>query len=156
MESESIRGGALQYLAAWDVHRANVFERCESATGILSFGRMVDDVRRWETYALADRVFWIVENGLSYRGRASCERLRQAYPNATLVHTPVGSNSTEICFSIVQRKVLVLSDLQSLAGRLLAFQDYYIQSTKPLSWNFDRRQLSEFTIRLADARELNT
>ena len=65
-------------------------------------------------------------------------------------------NQIEIYFSIVQRKVLVLSDLQSLAGRLLAFQDYYIQSTKPLSWNFDRRQLSEFTIRLADARELNT
>ena len=38
VESESVRGGALQYLTAWDEHRVNVFGRCESATGILPFG----------------------------------------------------------------------------------------------------------------------
>ena len=61
-------------------------------------------------------------------------------------------NQIEIYFSIVQRKVLVANDFQSLVDRLLAFQDYYMQSAKPFSCNFDRRQLSEFTIRLAHAR----
>jgi hypothetical protein len=40
-ESGYTRGGALQYLAAWDVHRAKVFGRCEPTTGIEPFGRLV-------------------------------------------------------------------------------------------------------------------
>ena len=65
-------------------------------------------------------------------------------------------NHIEIYFSIVQREILVPNDFRSLADRLLAFQDYYMQSAKPFYWNSDRRQLSEFTICLADACEPNT
>ncbi|MGQ0668761.1 MAG: hypothetical protein ACT4PO_03640 [Actinomycetota bacterium] len=36
------RGGALAYLAAWDVHRARLFGRCEPTTGIAPFGRLVE------------------------------------------------------------------------------------------------------------------
>jgi hypothetical protein len=39
VEHEYIRGGALAYLAAYDVHRAKVFGRCEPTTGIVPFGR---------------------------------------------------------------------------------------------------------------------
>ena len=79
-------------------------------------------------------MFWIVDNGSIHQGRAPCERLMQAYPNATLVHTSVHAswlNHIEIYFSIVQCKNLVPNDFRSLADvadRLLAFQDYYIQS----------------------------
>jgi hypothetical protein len=34
VEHEYARGGAWAYLAAWDMHRAQVFGRCESTTGI--------------------------------------------------------------------------------------------------------------------------
>ena len=34
VEHEYERGGAWAYLAAWDVHRAKVFGRCEPKTGI--------------------------------------------------------------------------------------------------------------------------
>ncbi|MDT5010637.1 MAG: hypothetical protein QOH57_2254 [Mycobacterium sp.] len=34
VEAEYFRGGSLAYLAAWDVHRAKVFGRCEQTTGI--------------------------------------------------------------------------------------------------------------------------
>ena len=34
VEHEYDRGGALAYLAAWDVHRGRVFGRCEKTTGI--------------------------------------------------------------------------------------------------------------------------
>ena len=44
VEHEYERAGALAYLAAWDVHRASVFGRCESTTGIEPFGRLVDEV----------------------------------------------------------------------------------------------------------------
>lgn len=57
VEFEYERGGALQYLAAWDVHRAKVFGRCEATTGIEPFGRLVDQVMSLEPYASARRVF---------------------------------------------------------------------------------------------------
>jgi hypothetical protein len=63
VEHEYERAGALQYLAAWDCHRAKVFGRCESRTGIVPFGRLVHQVMSIEPYASARRVFWIVDNG---------------------------------------------------------------------------------------------
>ncbi|HET7303854.1 MAG TPA: IS630 family transposase [Segeticoccus sp.] len=38
------RGGALAYLAAYDVHRGQVFGRCEDTTGIVPFTALVDQV----------------------------------------------------------------------------------------------------------------
>ncbi len=57
VEHEYERGGALQYLAAWDVHRAKLFGRCEPTTGIEPFGRLVDQVMKDEPYRSARRVF---------------------------------------------------------------------------------------------------
>ena len=65
VEHEYTRGGALAYLAAWDVHRAKVFGRCEHTTGIASFDRLVTQVMSQEPYRSASRVFWIVDNGSS-------------------------------------------------------------------------------------------
>jgi hypothetical protein len=38
------RGGTLAYLAAWDVHHANLFDRVEKKTGIEPFDRLVEQV----------------------------------------------------------------------------------------------------------------
>ncbi len=57
-EHEYERGGALAYLAAWDVHHARLFGRCESSTGIDPFGRLVAQVMTTEPSASATRVFW--------------------------------------------------------------------------------------------------
>jgi hypothetical protein len=40
VEHEYERRGALAYLAAWDVHHARVFGRCEPSTGIAPFDRL--------------------------------------------------------------------------------------------------------------------
>ena len=63
------RRGAVAYLAAYDVHRGKVFGRCEDTTGIAAFTNLVAQVMTREPYASADRVFWIVDNGSSHRGR---------------------------------------------------------------------------------------
>ena len=89
IEHEYERGGALAYLAAWDVHRAKLFGRCEPSTGIEPFGRLVGQVMGTEPYASAERVFWIVDNGSSHRGRASIDRLQGAWSNLVLVHLAV-------------------------------------------------------------------
>src|SRR6266571_1551877 len=60
IEHEYDRNGAVQYLAAWDVHRAKVFGRCEDKTGIAPFGRLVHQVMSQEPYASARRMFWVV------------------------------------------------------------------------------------------------
>ena len=60
VEHEYKRGGALAYLAAWDVRRGGVIGRCEAKTGKAAFGRLVDQVVQQEPYRSARRVFWIV------------------------------------------------------------------------------------------------
>ncbi len=101
------RGGALAYLAAYDVHHARVFGRTEPRTGIGPFMALVTQVMSQEPYVSAKRVFWIVDNGSSHRGQTAADRLTAAFPNAVMVHTPVHAswlNQVEIYFSVVQRK----------------------------------------------------
>jgi transposase len=87
-ESEYARGGTLAYLAAYDVHRARVMGRCEPSTGIKPFTALVN-VMNSEPYASARRVFRVVDNGASHRGWTAANRLREAWPNAVMVHLPV-------------------------------------------------------------------
>lgn len=89
VEAEYFRGGSLAYLAAWDVHRAKVFGRCEQTTGIDPFNRLVEGVMTTEPYTTARRVFWVVDNGSSHRGQASIDRLQDRWPNLRLIHLPV-------------------------------------------------------------------
>lgn len=77
VEHEYERGGALQYLAAWDVRRGYVMGRCEPTTGIDPFGRLVNQVLAQEPYRSAERLFWIVDNGSSHRGETAKRRLHQ-------------------------------------------------------------------------------
>ena len=107
VEHEYARGGALAYLAAWDVHRAKVFGRCEHTTGIEPFDRLVEQVMTCQPYASARRVFWVVDNGSSHRGQASIDRLEDRWPTLRLIHLPVHAswlNQVEMYFSVVQRK----------------------------------------------------
>ena len=164
VEHEYKRRGALQYLAAWDVHRARVFGRCEEHTGIVPFDRLVDQVMVREPYASAHRVFWVVDNGSSHRGQASIDRLegrytRRGHKRLRLIHTPVHSswlNQIEIYFSIVQRKVLTPNDFTDLAEveqRLLAFERRYELAATPFEWKFTREDLATLMKRLAEKEQ---
>jgi DDE superfamily endonuclease len=143
----STRQGAVQYLAAWDVHRAVVFGRCERKTGKAPFGRLVDQVMEHEPYRSARRVFWIVDNGSSHRGERAAEELKERHPRIEIVHTPVPAswlNQIEQYFSILQRNVLTpndLSNLPDLIARILAFGERYSALGKPLAWTFTRQEL---------------
>jgi len=160
VESEYGRGGALQYLAAWDVRRGRVMGRCEAHTGIESFGRLVEQLMRTEPYRSANRVFWVVDNGSSHRGQTAVQRLRKAYRKAVLVHTPVHAswlNQVEIYFSIIQRKVLTPNDFASLEEveqRLLLYEELSNREPRPFDWKFDRAALEAFLKRLEAKREL--
>ena len=48
VEHDYDRGGALAYLAAWDVHRGQVAGRCEDTTGIAPFARLAEQVMSTE------------------------------------------------------------------------------------------------------------
>jgi hypothetical protein len=154
VEFEYERGGALAYLAAWDVRRAKVFGRCEQTTGIEPFGRLVQQVMQQEPYSHAQRVFWIVDNGSSHRGAAAVRRLQGTYSNIQLIHLPVHAswlNQVEIYFSIIQRKVLTPNDfasLQEVSERLLGFQALYEQVAHPFEWKFTRQDLQELITKL--------
>jgi hypothetical protein len=154
VEHEYIRGGALAYLAAWDVHRAKVFGRCEDTSGIAPFNRLVDQVMTTEPYTSARRVFWVVDNGSSHRGQASVDRLESRWPTLRLIHLPVHAswlNQVEIYFSVVQRKVVTPNDFRDLGEietRLLAFQQHYEQLATPFEWKFTKDDLNALLKRI--------
>jgi hypothetical protein len=147
IENEYERGGALQYLAAWDVRRGNVMGRCDPTTGIEPFGRLVNQVLAEEPYRSAERLFWIVDNGSSHRGDTAKRRLRQVDARIILVHTPVHAswlNQVEIYFSIIQRKVLTPNDFANLDAirlRLALYEELSNQRPTPFQWKFDRTKL---------------
>jgi hypothetical protein len=146
----------LTYLAAWDVRRGHVFGRSETKGGIVPFDRLVRQVMTKEPYASAPRVFWIVDNGSSHRGKASVRRLQDRWPNLILVHTPVHAswlNQIEIFFSIVQRKALTPNDFRSLpevAKRLNDFERLYNEVAEPFGWKFTHDDLNQLLTRLTD------
>jgi DDE superfamily endonuclease len=141
------RNGALQYLAAWDVRRGIVLGRCEAKTGIVPFGRLVDQVLGQEPYDGAERLFFIVDNGSSHRGKASVERMRRRDKRIILLHTPVHAswvNQVEIYFSIIQRKVLTPNDFATLDAvrvRLALYEELSNRTPKPFQWKFTRQDL---------------
>lgn len=148
------RGGALAYLAAYDIHRARVFGLCCESTGIAPFTDLVDEVMTTEPYASAQRVFWIVDNGSSHRGQAAITRLAERFPNAVMAHTPVHAswlNQIEIYFSIIQRKVLTPNDFTSLdqvEDRLTAFERRYNATARPFRWKFTPADLEDLLARI--------
>lgn len=148
------RGGSLSYLAAYDVHHAQVFGHCAAKTGITPFMTLVEKVMTSEPYASAERVFWVVDNGSSHRGKAACDRLAARFPNAVLIHTPVHAswlNQVEIFFSIVQRKVVSPNDFTSLdqvEDRLTTFERRYNETARPFEWKFTPADLEDLMARI--------
>jgi DDE superfamily endonuclease len=147
IETEYVRKGALQYLAAWDVRRGMVLGRCAAKTGIKPFGELVDQVLGQKPYDDAERLFFIVDNGSSHRGKASVERMRHRDKRIILVHTPVHAswlNQVEIYFSIIQRKVLTPNDfanLDAIRVRLALYEELSNRTPRPFKWKFTRQDL---------------
>ena len=162
IENEYERGGALQYLAAWDVRRGYVMGRCEPRTGIEPFGRLVNQVLCEEPYRSGERLFWIVDNGSSHRGESAKKRLCQVDSRIIVVHTPVHAswlNQVEIYFSIIQRKVLTpndFADLQALQLRLALYEALSNQSPTPFQWKFDRTKLTALLAKIEARHKLFT
>jgi hypothetical protein len=152
------RNGTLAYLAGWDVHHANLFDRVEAKTGIEPFARLVEQVMSIEPYRSARAVYWIVDNGSSHAGTASIERMQERWKNARLIHLPIHAswlNQIELYFSIVQRKALTPNDfdsLDALTARLLRFSEHYRQIAEPFEWTFTRTDLERLLAKI-DAHE---
>ena len=161
VEAEYERGGALQYLAAWDVQQGRVMGRCEARTGIEPFGRLVQQVMGHPEYRtpcgrcdVRGRVFWVVDNGSSHRGEVSVRRMSEAYPNAILVHLPVHAswlNQVEVYFSLLQRKVLTpndSADLQELELRIGLYEELTNKQPTPFDWKFTKYDLFDLLQRM--------
>jgi hypothetical protein len=161
VEHEYDRGGAVAYLAAYDVHRAHLMGRWEPSTGIAPFEALVEQVMTQEPYRSAKRVFWVVDNGSSHRGQACVERMAVRWPTCVLVHTPVHAswlNQVEIVFSVVQRKVVSPNDFHNLAqieARLSGFEIRYNATASPFDRKFTATDLNDLLARL-DAHEQST
>jgi transposase len=155
VEHEYVRHGALALLAALDVHTGKVFAATPATTGIAPFMDLMSQVMNRPEYKEAPRVFVIVDNGSDHRGHAAAGRLRDAYPNAIMIHTPVHAswlNQVEIVFSVVQKKVLTPNDfpgLGTLSYALLAFINRYNRTARPFNWKFTADDLTALLHRIS-------
>ena len=155
VEHEYERGGALAYLAAWDVHRGQLFGRCEPKTGIAPFGRLVEQVMTTEPYASRQtRV-------LDRRQRLRPPRPELDRPPASPVAEPRPRPPADPRLLAQPDRDLLLdhpaqgADPQRLrqppgvAARLNAFEHHYSQIAKPFEWTFTRADLAALIARLA-------
>ena len=150
------RRGALAYLAAYDVHRATVFGRCEDRPPASNrsppTGRTGHD-RRSPTpppIGCSGSSTTAPPTAAKPRSTGSAEQ----YPNAIMVHTPVHAswlNQVEIYFSIVQRKVVSPNDFTDLDGHRTAssaFEARYNETARPFKWKFTTTDLADLLDRL--------
>jgi transposase len=159
VEHEYVRHGALALLAALDVGTGKVFAATSDTTGIVPFMDLMGQVMRRPEYREAPRVFIIVDNGSDHRGEAAAGRLRDAYPNAIMIHTPVHAswlNQVEIVFSVIQKKVLTPNDfpgLGTLSFALLAFVNRYNRTARPFNWKFSAGDLTTLLRRISQREQ---
>jgi transposase len=159
VEHEYQRKGALALLGALDVRTGTVFASTPPTTGIVPFMALMGQVMSQEPYSSASRVFVIVDNGSDHRGKKAARRLRDAYPNCVMIHTPVHAswlNQIEILFSIVQKKVVSPNDFTStsqLSATLMAFIDRHNQTARPFNWKFTAKDLAGLLERISAHQE---
>jgi transposase len=162
VEHEYVRHGALALLAGLDIHTGKVFASTPETTGIVPFMDLAGQVMEHPEYKNAPRVFVIVDNGSDHRGQAAISRLREAHPNAVMIHTPVHAswlNQVEIFFSVIQKKVVSPNDfpsLEKLSGTLLAFVDRYNQTAKPFNWKYTAADLKDLFRRISEHDKQDT
>jgi DDE superfamily endonuclease len=159
VEHEYGSKGALCYLAAWDVRRAKIFDRCAPKDGIEPFDRLVEQFVSVAPYAKAQRVFLVVDNGSAHRGKRSIDRLHGAWLNLIVVHTPVHAVLAQ-----PSRNLLLRCPAQGpLAQRLrgprrprrppAGLRAPYERIATPFEWEFTRRDLERLLDRLDEAPE---
>ena len=162
VEHEYVRHGALALLAALDVRTGKVFSATSDTTGITPFMDLMGQVMSRPEYKDAPRVFVIVDNGSDHRGQPAADRLRDAYPNAIMIHTPVHAswvNQVEIVFSVIQKKVLTPGDfpgLGTLSHVLLAFAHRYNRTARPFNWKFTADDLTALLRRISQHEQAAT
>jgi len=160
VEHEYVRHGALALLAALDVRTGKVFAATSDTTGITPFMDLMGQVMSRPEYQDAPRVFVIVDNGSDHRGQPAADRLRDAYPNAIMIHTPVHAswlNQIEIVFSVIQKKVLTPGDfpgLGTLSYALHAFVNRYNRTARPFDWKFTADDLTALLRRISQREQL--
>ena len=117
IENEYERGGARQYMAAWDVRRGDVMGQGELTTGIAPFGRLLKKDWRRNPIGLVNCCFgsWTMARRIAVTPRRS-GGARSMIGSFWSIHwfTPVGSIKSISDFSIIQCKVLSPSDFADL------------------------------------------
>ena len=154
VEHEYERQGALCYLAAWDVRRAKLFDRCAPKDGIEPFDALVEQFMSVEPYSNAQRVFVVVDNGSAHRGQRSIDRLQGAWPNLILVHTPVHAELAQPGRDLLLGRAAQGAPAQRLRRPRHARTDAarvrppLRADRPPFEWKFTRRDLQRVLERL--------
>jgi hypothetical protein len=159
VEHEYFREGAWTYLAAWDVHRAKVFGRCEKKTGIAPVDRLIGEVMSREPYQSARRVFsgsWTTVPPIAAKRRSTaCARNGLTWSSCTPPSTLAGSIRLRFTSLLSRGRYLTPNDFKSLnelEQRLLAFQQRCEETASPFQWTFTRKDLTTLLAKIENKR----
>jgi hypothetical protein len=154
-EFEYERHDTLCYTAFLDVRTGQVWGRTSASDTIEAFEASLAHCLALPRYQEAARVFLILDNGPSHHPNTSPARLLGRFPTVTAVHLPTHSswlNQIELYFSVLSRKALTprdFPDLAALRERLTRFEGWYNLDPRPFRWEFGRKELEDYVIRLA-------
>lgn len=145
LEHEYSRAGALNLIAAFDVHSGEVIEICRQRKRQLEVIELLEELDR-QTPASVTTIFIVCDNVSTHHGKVARAWLA-AHPRFHMVFTPVHCswlNQVEQWFSIIQRKRLRAANFESLEALRQAIHAFVVEwnaARHPFRWtpkSFDK------------------
>ena len=145
LEHEYGRAGALNLIAAFDVHTGRVIEVCRKRKRQIEFIELLNEIDL-QTPASVTTIFIVCDNVSTHHGKEVRAWLA-AHPRFRMAFTPVHCswlNQVEQWFSIIQRKRLRAPNFESLDALELAIQAFVAEWNAichPFKWthkSFDK------------------
>jgi hypothetical protein len=156
-EFEYCRGGTLAYLAylaAWEVHDANLFGRIEEKAGIEPFGRLAEEVIDGRTLRLGeDSVLDRRQRLLPRRSvldRPSRGRLREPAPDSPADPRLLAQPDRALLLDCPAQSAHARRLRRARRARLLDFPARYEEIARPFEWTFNRLDLERVSAKVAD------
>ncbi len=149
VEFEYRRKGTIAFVGALDVRSGKVFGAFPESNNAEAFRQFVREVMAQEPLASASRVYWVVDNGSAHHPKSFGPWLREEFPRAQVLHTPVHASwvdQEEIFLSIMTRKALTPRDFGSkeeARGRIRGFLARWNRRAHPFRWRYTRGDLAK-------------
>jgi transposase len=153
VEHEYKRAGALNLLAAFDIHTGQVTHICRRRKRQVEFIELLEQLDR-ESGPEVKTIYLVCDNVRMHKGKLVQEWLAK-HPRFRMVHPPVHCswmNQVEQWFSIIKRKRLTFANFENceeLERRIFQFVRDWNKKAHPFNWS--KKSFAKVIARVEDA-----